>query len=199
MNLEEKIEAAKQGDEAALGSLLEGYQKYLKLLAQVQIGRNLRSKVDASDVVQETFLEAHRGITRFQGTDETQLAAWLRAILAARLSNTLRHYIGTQARDVRMEQQMQQSIDRSAMSIGALFVDPHSSPSQHVVKNEQSRQIVNALAGLPEHYRDVLVLRHLEEKTFPEIATEMGRTVDSVEKLWVRGLTELRKQFSQAQ
>src|SRR5262245_26348041 len=87
---------AKAGGEAALGPLLELYRNYLRLLARVEIGRRLQGKIDASDLVQETFLEAHRYFAQFQGTDEPQLIRWLRQILAAKVSNLVRHYLGTQ-------------------------------------------------------------------------------------------------------
>ena len=72
-------------------------------------------------------------------------------------------------------------------------MDQHSSPSQGAIRREQAVLLADALAKLPEHYRDVLVFRHLEGLSFPEIAQRMGRSLDSVEKLWVRGLNRLRQ------
>src|SRR5262245_40989200 len=79
---EQLIDLARAGDGAALGRLLELYRGFLTLLARVQIGRRLKSKVDAADLVQETFLEAHRHFGRFRGTTEGELTGWLRQILA---------------------------------------------------------------------------------------------------------------------
>src|SRR3954465_9984632 len=90
---------ARGGSEAALGRLLESYATYLTLLARVQIGRRLQGKVDPPDVVQETFLEAHRQIAQFRGTTEAEMVAWLRRILAGQLALTLRRYLGTKGRD----------------------------------------------------------------------------------------------------
>ncbi|HEX4588387.1 MAG TPA: helix-turn-helix domain-containing protein, partial [Gemmataceae bacterium] len=56
---------ARSGEPEALGRLLERYRSYLAILARVQIGRRLQRKVEESDLVQETFLEAHRGFGRF--------------------------------------------------------------------------------------------------------------------------------------
>lgn len=192
---QDRLARAKQGDEHALGELLLTVESYLKLLAKLQIGRHLQVKLDASDVVQETFLEAHRAITRFDGDTRDQFIAWLRTILASRLSNNVRRYLGTQARDVRLEQQIQNDLDQSAMSLGGMFVDPGDSPSQLVSQEEQSRLVVECLSKLSPDYQNVLVLRHLEGKTFSEIATLLNRSVDSVEKLWVRGLSKLKKEF----
>jgi len=193
--LNQLIDAAKRGDEASLGSLLGHYRQYLTLLARVQIGRQLQQKVDASDIVQDTFLEAHRGVADFRGDSQAQFVQWLKAILAAKLANMVRHYVGTQLRDVRLEQQLAQDINQSALSLGAMFVDPHSSPSQQVVRVEQSRLVAEALSRLPVDYQTVLIMRHMDGLTFPEIATKMHRSVDSVEKLWLRGLTRLRREF----
>ncbi|XZE21518.1 sigma-70 family RNA polymerase sigma factor [Pirellulaceae bacterium SH449] len=194
----ENLARAKQGDEQALGELLLNVESYLKLLARLQIGRHLQVKLDASDVVQETFLEAHRAIKKFEGESRDQFMAWLRSILASRLSNNARRYLGTQARDVRLEQQIQNDLDHSAMSLGGMFIDPGESPSQLVSQEEQSQIVVACLARLSPDYQNVLVLRHLEGKTFPEIAAQLNRSVDSVEKLWVRGLSKLKKEFTMA-
>src|SRR4051794_17576727 len=98
---ERLLAAVRAGDRQALGPLLEQYRNYLALLARVQIGRRLRGKVDDSDLIQETFLEAHRNFDRFRGASEAELVSWLRQILAANLANLVRRYYGTKRRDVR--------------------------------------------------------------------------------------------------
>ena len=87
-----------------LGALLDLYRNYLKLLARVQIDRRLGRKVDASDVVQETFLKVHRFFGEFRGQTEAELIAWLRQILATTLAKLVRHYHGTQRRRISLEQ-----------------------------------------------------------------------------------------------
>src|SRR6516162_1982032 len=96
---------ARAGSGPALGQLLELYRAYLTLLARLQISRRLQSKVDPADMVQETFLKAYRGFDQFRGTTEPELAAWLRQILALNVANLVRHYCGTQGRDVRLERE----------------------------------------------------------------------------------------------
>jgi RNA polymerase sigma-70 factor (ECF subfamily) len=196
-DVERLIEQARTGDRAVLGQLLASYQNYLRLLARIEIGRRLRGKVDASDVVQETFLEAHRHFPGFQGQAAGQFSQWLRAILASTLANTVRRYLGTQARDLRLERELAAELDQSTGALGQILIDPHSSPSQQVMRGEQSLLVAEALARLPEDYQTVLVLRHLEGLTFPQVAERMERSVDSVEKLWIRGLTRLKKEFSE--
>src|SRR5579872_6225630 len=89
---------ARQGGDAARGALLETYRNYLELLARIEIGRRLQTKVDAADLVQETFLEAHRNFGLFRGRSEPEFVSWLRAILATRIADLLRHFLGTQGR-----------------------------------------------------------------------------------------------------
>src|SRR5207245_166431 len=91
---------ARGGDAAALGQLLELYRNYLMLMARVQVGRRIQGKFDAADLVQETFLEAHRDFAQFRGGSERELAGWLRRILATNLANLVRRYQGTRRRDV---------------------------------------------------------------------------------------------------
>jgi RNA polymerase sigma-70 factor (ECF subfamily) len=189
---EQLLIEARAGDAATLGRLLELYRRYLALLARVQIGQRLQGKVDASDLVQETFLEAHRNFARFRGTSEPELVRWLRQILAANLADLLRRYLGTQGRDVRLEREIEDAFDRSSVLLDRGLVAPQSSPSQQAVRREQAVLLADALAQLPDDYREVLVLRHLEGLRFPEVARQMGRSIASVEKLWMRGLARLR-------
>jgi RNA polymerase sigma-70 factor (ECF subfamily) len=198
-NPEQMIQEARAGTSTALGPLLDLYRNYLRLLARVEIGRRLQGKLDASDLVQETFLEAHRNFAQFRGTSEPQFVSWLRQILAARVANLLRHYLGTQGRDVRLEQGLAANLDNSSRMLGEDLVAALSSPSQQAVRREQAVLLANALERLPEDYREVIVLRHLEGLSFPEVARRMGRTLDSVQKLWLRGLARLRQVFGEAQ
>jgi RNA polymerase sigma-70 factor, ECF subfamily len=190
---EHLLRQAQTGDSATLGHLFELYRRYLALLARLQIGPRLQGKIDASDLVQETFLKAHRNFERFRGTSEAELVHWLRQILAATLADLLRRYLGTQGRDVRLERDIEAALDQSATQLDRGLVAAQSSPSQHAARREQAVLLADALAQLPDDYREVLVLRHLEGLSFPEVSQRMQRSVDSVEKLWMRGLARLRQ------
>jgi RNA polymerase sigma-70 factor (ECF subfamily) len=190
---EELLRQARAGDAPALGRLLELYRAYLLVLARVQIGRRLQGKVDASDVVQEACLGAYRDFPQFRGTTEKEFLAWLRQVLASLLANLVRHYQGTQRRDVRLERQLTVELDQSSQALDRGLIAAQSSPSQQAVRREQSAVLAAALARLPAEQRDLLVLRHLEGLTFPEVARRLGRTVDSVKKQWPRALAQLRR------
>jgi RNA polymerase sigma-70 factor (ECF subfamily) len=176
-----------------LGRRLEPFRDYLTLLARTQIGRRLQGKVDPSDVVQETFLHAVRDFAQFRGTSDQELVGWLRQVLAARLADQVRRYCGTQGRDVRLERDLQVELDQSSQILDRGLADPLSSPSQQAARHERATWLAQALELLPEDYREVLVLRHLEERDFPEVAARMGRSVEAVKKLWARALARLRR------
>jgi RNA polymerase sigma-70 factor (ECF subfamily) len=179
-------------DSRALGELLELYRGYLALLARLQVGRRLQGKVDASDVVQETFLEAYRHFAQFQGSTEAELVNWLRQILAGRLAKLLRHYLGTRRRDVRLERELQAELERSSRVLDQALLSPSSSPSQQAARREQAVLLAEALRRLPADYGEVLILRHLEGLSFPNLARRMDRSLDSVKNLWTRALARLR-------
>jgi RNA polymerase sigma-70 factor (ECF subfamily) len=183
---------AKAGQADALGQLLERYRNYLELLARLEIGRRLQSKVDAADLVQETFLDAHATFAEFRGATERELVAWLRRVLAFNLASLVRHYCGTQRRDVGLERELAADLDASSQALDAGFVAATSSPSQQAARREQAVLLADALGRLPDDYRELIILRQLQGLTFPEVARRMGRSVESVKKLWVRGLARSR-------
>jgi RNA polymerase sigma-70 factor (ECF subfamily) len=186
------IQHARAGDQRATGQLLAIYRQYFKLLARLHIDRRMQPKMDASDIVQELLLQAHRAFPRFRGTTEAELLAWLRQILATCLTKAARHYRGTQRRRVELEQNLEQELADASQALDRGLIQ-HSTPSQAAVRREHGVILANALASLPDDYREVIVLRYLEGLSFPEIASRMGRSVDSVQKLWVRGLARLRE------
>jgi RNA polymerase sigma-70 factor (ECF subfamily) len=169
------------------------YRSYLALLARLQIGRRLQGKVDAADLVQDTFLEAHRHFPEFRGVTEAELVGWLRQVLAGLLCNLVRRYLGTQRRDVRLERELADEVDRSSRVLDQNLAAPQSTPSQRAVRREQGVLLADALAKLPDNYREVIILHHLEGLTFPEVARRRGRTLDSVKNLWARALAQLRR------
>lgn len=191
-NFDELLRMARERDGTALGELLERYRNYLTILARVQIGRRLQGKVDAADLVQETFLQVQQAFARFRGGSEREFVAWLRQILATTLAHVIRRYWGTQARDVRLERELAEELDASSRALDGGLAAKQSSPSQQAARREQAVILADALGRLPDDYREVLILRHLEGLTFPEVARRMHRSVDSVEKLWTRALPRLR-------
>jgi RNA polymerase sigma-70 factor, ECF subfamily len=188
------LRRARAGDTEALGGLLALYRDYLKLLAKLQIDGRLRRKLDASDVVQDALLMAHRNFGQFRGTSEYELLAWLRQILATSMAVVMRHYFGTKQRRMDLERELSRELDDASRVLNVQLVQK-STPSSAAMEREEGVVLANALARLPKHYREVLVLRHLEGLSMAEVAERMGRSIDSVKKVWSRGLIRLRSEL----
>ncbi len=193
---EQLLRLAREGEENALGRLMEMYRSYLTLCSRLQIDRRLQGKVDASDLVQETFLQAHRAFGEFRGSTEAELLQWLRRILVSRVVKLVRRFYGTQRRDVRLERELVEDLDRSSQMVGSLVLS-QSSPSEKAARREQAVLLADALAELPADSREVIILRHLEELSFSQVAQRMGRSEDSVKKIWARALAALRRSFGE--
>lgn len=181
--------AARSGDAAAWGALLTGHRPYLTLLAEVHLGRRLRVKADPADLVQETFLQAHRAFADFRGTTPAELVAWLQQILASRLAKLVRRYYGTRARDLRVEQEL---ADSSA-AVASALLDPGSSPSTRVGRGDEAVRVAAALERLTPDQRQVIVLRQIEGLPFARVGELMGRSEDAATQLWLRALRALRE------
>ncbi|HEV3021694.1 MAG TPA: sigma-70 family RNA polymerase sigma factor [Pirellulales bacterium] len=189
------LRLARQGDREALGTLFELYGGYLKLLARLQLDGRLSSKVDASDVVQETFLQAQRAFGQFRGSSEGELVQWLRQILVSRLAKQIRRYHQTDRRNVGLERALSAQLDRSSSVLDVALVAAESSPSQKASRREQAVILANALTQVSADHREVIILHHLQGLTFAQTAEQMQRSQGAVEKLWVRSLVALRRQL----
>jgi RNA polymerase sigma-70 factor (ECF subfamily) len=184
------LQQARTGCREALGRLLELYRNYLRLLARTQIDMALRVRVDPSDLVQETLLEAHRDFEDFVGTGEKELVAWLRRILVRNLADQVRRH-KAQVRDWGRQESLEVLLDRSSSAAERALAKGVSTPSAQAARREQGVLLADALARLPADYRDVIVLRNLEHRKFDEIAARMGRSAGAVRMLWSRALEKL--------
>jgi RNA polymerase sigma-70 factor (ECF subfamily) len=189
---EELLERARAGDLESFGHLLSQYRNYARLLARTLIGTTLRLRLDPSDLVQETFLEAHRDFPRFAGSTERELLAWLRRILARNLADQARRQKAG-LRDYRRQVSLEAMLDRSSARMQRALAAVVSSPSAAAAQREQAVLLADALAGLPPDYREVIILRNLERLRFEEVAARMGRSPGAVRMLWTRALERLSR------
>ncbi len=185
------LTAARIGDQEALGRLLETSRNYLLLVANSHLDPDLRGKGSASDLVQESFLEAQRDLGGFCGTTEGECLAWLRQILRHNIGAfTRRHRAGK--RDVRHE------VVLSAPDSAAPVAEPADramTPSSEAIDRENAIEIRRALDRLPDDYRQVITMRYLEGRSFEEIAVALGRSQDAARKLWGRAMRRLREEW----
>lgn len=175
---------------AEQGARLERQRPYLTLLARAHLPARQRSKLDSSDIVQQTLLDAVARQDQFRGTTDAELAAWLRQILKNNLADALRHQ-QRDKRDVRREQPLDAQIDSSFSRTHGWLAAVQSSPSQRAVKQEDLLRLSLALAELPEPQHEVIVLHHLQGLKLAEVAQEIGRSEASVAGLLFRGLKSL--------
>jgi RNA polymerase sigma-70 factor, ECF subfamily len=173
------------------GEALGRFRDYLLLLARAQLGGRLRGKLDPSDLVQQTLLEAHQKLDQFRGCTEAELAAWLRRMLGWSLADAIRT-LGRAKRDVARERSLEAALEQSSSRLEAWLAAGQSSPSQQAVRHEQEARLTEALADLPEAQRDALVLRHLKGWSLAQISQHLGRTPAAVAGLLKRGAKQLR-------
>ena len=188
------LKEARNGDASAAGVLLERCRNYLNLVARTQLEHALAVRADASDIVQETFLEAHRDLHRFKGSSEHELLAWLRTILNRNLIDQIRYH-GAQRRDWRRDGSLELMVEQSSAAIHAALGLSTNTPGQKVIKKEQSLRFADALEQLKAEYREVIVLRNLLGMTHTQVAEKLGRTEGAVRMLWVRALEALKSEL----
>jgi RNA polymerase sigma-70 factor (ECF subfamily) len=186
------VARARAGDEAARGRLLELYRNYLRLVARTLVSQPLQARLDASDLVQETFLKAYREFACFLGTTEHELVAWLRQILVRTVADQVKRH-RAKGRDYRRDEPLEAMLDRSSAAIQECLAARLQSPSTHAIRREQAVLLADALETLPPDYREVFVLRILEHVPVEEIAARMGRSVNAVRKLWTRAMLALER------
>ena len=195
---EQLLADACSGRTESLGRVLELNRADLALLARAQIGLQLQGRVDASDLVQQTFLDACRDFRHFRGTSHREWVAWLRKILFYNLARVVQRQVAAKKRSTRREVSLNQRVSAMERSSGAnqietALVSRWCSPSSQARRREGNACLANQLARLPADYRDVLVLRNLEGLPFPEVARRMGRSAGAVRILWVRAVDQLRR------
>lgn len=170
---------------------VEAYTAYLRLLARLQLPQILRGKLDASDIVQQTVLQAHANRSQFRGQSEGEWVGWLRTILANVLAASLRTY-GASARDVGREWSIEAGVEASASRVEQWLAAEQSSPSERASRHEQLLLLAAALAQLPDDQREAVELHHLKGYTVAEAGELMGRTRPAAMGLIFRGLQRLR-------
>jgi RNA polymerase sigma-70 factor (ECF subfamily) len=173
---------------------LDRYRGYLTALARLQLAARpwLAGKLDASELVQMTFLKAHAGRAGFRGRTAGEFVAWLRTIFNRALANELRA-LGREKRRVGAERSLDADLDASSCRLDAWLAVDQTSPSEAVARGERAATLAGAVEGLPPDQREVVLLKHCQGLTLQEIAEQTERTVAAVAGLLRRGLAQLRE------
>lgn len=185
------LPAARAGCSEALGELLNSCRGYLLLVAEHELDPQLRAKCGASDLIQETLLDAVTAFDRFQGESAEELRKWLRRLLLNNLVSLTRRYRDTRKRQVGREVSWDAG-GGCGTQVGPVSDTP--SPSQQAMAHEQVEAIQRALERLPEDYRLVILLRYQEEQSFEDIGRLLELTPNAARKLWLRAVQRLQQE-----
>jgi RNA polymerase sigma-70 factor (ECF subfamily) len=166
---------------------LERFRGYLSVLARLGFDRKLSTKMDPSDIVQETLLEAHRSRDLFRGKTVGEQAAWLRSILSCNLANA-----GRDLRRAKRDLERERSIDDSSLRLEAWLRSEGSSPSGRFSREERVLLLSEAIASLPVDEQDVLLFRYCMDWTLEAIGGHLGVSRNTVARLLRRSLAALR-------
>jgi len=178
-----------------VGLNLEPFQPYLYLLARSHIDPRHRARLDPSDIVQQTLLNAYQKQDLFRGTTDAERMAWLKQILANNLADAVRGLVRAK-RDINREQPLEQWISHSFMRADSWLAAAQSSPSQQVLRAEEVLRLSIALTSLPDTQRDAIVLHHLQGFSLADVCRQLEKSPAAVAGLLHRGLKRLREVMS---
>lgn len=184
---------ARAGDAAALDRLFAMCRNYVALIARTQVEGWLQAKVDASDLVQQTLLEAYQDFPRFHGQTEAEWLAWLRRVLAHNTADFVRRFSKTAKRRAKREVALVDPFDSQAPDGLANLAASGESPSQQLLRKERELQLADALAQLAPDHSEVIVLRNLQRLSFDEVAERMDRSRPAAQMLWMRAMRKLQE------
>ena len=189
------IERARLGDRAALSALLTRHRDRLRRMVEMRLDTRLQARLDASDVVQEAFVEVVERLEEYLRDPKLPLFLWLRLVVGERLMKLHRHHLGTQMRDAGREVSLFCGALPAASSaaLAAQLLGKHTSPTQAALRAERILRVQEALNTLDPVDREVLALRHFEELTAAETAQVLGIAESAAAKRYFRALRRLKE------
>ncbi len=193
---DELLERARKGDRDALGELMEKFREMLKGVARQELSVRLQVRVDPSDAVQATFLEAHRDLNHFRGEEIGQFVAWLQQILHNNILQSVEMHQQAQKRSINRESPLRDS-DSNGPGMNNVLDSKQSSPSHIAVRQERAQRLLLAMESLPPDQQKAARLRFLEGLSLDQIAEEMQRSKTAIAGLLKRGMQKLRQEFSE--
>lgn len=167
------------------------FRSYLRVLAGMQLNPMLKSRVDPSDIVQQTLLQAHRAVDQYRGKTDAELAGWLRQILANELAHQLRDHRRAK-RDVTREKSLQNSVDASSLRLERLLASDGPLPDDVAAGNERAVQLAAAITELPQAQREAIELNYWHRWSLQQIADHQGKSKSAVAGSIRRGLRTLK-------
>jgi RNA polymerase sigma-70 factor (ECF subfamily) len=188
------IERARAGDRDALNEIFTRYRPRLRRMVEMRLDQRLHARVDASDVIQDAYLEVATRLEEYLRDPKLPLFLWLRLVVGERLMKLHRHHLGTQMRDAGLEVSLYRGALPAASSaaLAAQLLGQHTSPTQAAVRAERLLRLQEALNSLDPMDREVLSLRHFEELNRAETAQVLGIAESASAKRYLRALKRLK-------
>ncbi len=184
-----------QGTEGDTGSSdLEEFRSYLHVLAETQLHQRLKSKVDASDVVQQTLFQAYQAKHQFRGSSSAEKAGWLRTILGNVLCGMARDF-SRKRRDISREQSIQ-AVEQSSIQLANLLAADSSSPSAAINRDERANELAAAMLKLTEEQRKAIILKYWQGATLADISQQLDKSTEAVAGLIFRGMKKIRSEIA---
>jgi RNA polymerase sigma-70 factor (ECF subfamily) len=189
------LERVRAGDKAGLNVLLSRYRARLRLMVEMRLDIRLQARLDASDVIQEAYVEVTERIEEYLLDPKCPFFLWLRLIVGERVLKLHRHHLGTQMRDPGREVSLYRGALPAASSaaLAAQLLGKHTSPSQAAVRAERILRLQEALNTLDAVDREILSLRHFEELTAAETARVLEIDESAAAKRYFRALKRLKE------
>ncbi|MFN6301022.1 MAG: sigma-70 family RNA polymerase sigma factor [Planctomycetota bacterium] len=193
-----KLISAKQGDAQAKGELLDRFRPYLNVIAQRLLDDRLKARMDFSDLVQATYLEASRDFESFRGESIESFLAWLRHILRNNISSAHQEHLATHKRSAKLEVSIRPNGNSgsSPMQLEHLIPAETSSPSQRMMKTEAAAMLAACIEHLPDTQAVAIRMRYLEGMSLREISERLSKSEMAVAGLLKRGLQGLREEMA---
>jgi RNA polymerase sigma-70 factor (ECF subfamily) len=189
------IERARAGDRNAWDSLLGRHRERLRRMVEIRLDRRLQARIDASDVIQDAFVEVAERLDEYLANPKLPVFLWLRLVVGERLLRLHRHHLGAQMRDADREVSLFRGALPAASSaaLAAQLLGRHTSPTQAAVRAERVLRVQEALNSLDAVDREILSLRHFEELTAGEAAEVLGIEESAAAKRYFRALKRLKQ------
>jgi RNA polymerase sigma-70 factor (ECF subfamily) len=193
-NTDDLLRQAKAGDAAALGALLAHYRDRLRKMVRLRLDRRVAGRLDASDVLQEAYLDVARRFPEYAAAPAVQFYVWLRALTGQRLIDLHRQHLGAKMRDAGQEVSLYRGAlpHASSASLAQQLLAGLTSPTKAAVRAEMQLQLQEALNSMDPIDREVVVLRHFEELNNIETAAVLGIETSAASKRYLRAIRRLK-------
>lgn len=188
------LQKARLGDAAAREHLFAACRSFVGLCARAHLERRLQRKVDASDLVQQSLLDAHRGFEGFRGSTPEEWMGWLKRVVANNAVDLVRHHVQAEGRAIHRERSF--GSGGTTNTVPWEPAQPGTSPSGLLIGQERHLELAQAIERLAEDHRDVIYLRNILQLPFDDVAQRMGRSRGAVQMLWMRALERLRTELA---